>query len=112
MASAKMMARGVRYGRLVDIDSNTLWLMAGAFAAGTLFGRFARQTDEDKALSSGPAQEPARLLGKLSGEARADIDKLLAEKKTIPAIKRLREDTGAGLRDAKLAIDELRRGSA
>ncbi|RFB05175.1 hypothetical protein [Parvularcula marina] len=92
----------------MESGATSLWLLFGVFILGYVMGRFARATDEDRALAQ-PAQDPGLLVSKLTAEARADIDNLLAEKKVIPAIRRLREDTGAGLRDAKLAVDEIRR---
>ncbi|WP_370337527.1 hypothetical protein [Parvularcula marina] len=92
----------------MESGATSLWLLFGVFILGYVMGRFARATDEDRALAQ-PAQDPRLLVAKLSADARADIETLLADKKVIPAIRRLREDTGAGLRDGKLAIDEIRR---
>ena len=44
---------------------------------------------------------------RLSDEARADIEELLARGRTIDAIKRYRDDTGAGLAEAKAAVEGM-----
>ena len=93
----------------MELGAQSLWLLMGVFFIGYVMGRFARPTDEDKMLSQ-PVESPGVLLARLSAEARADVVAMLADKKMIPAIRRLREDTGAGLREAKLAVDELKRG--
>lgn len=38
-----------------------------------------------------------------------ELKELLAEEKKIPAIKRLREETGMGLKEAKEYVDDLER---
>lgn len=50
-----------------------------------------------------PASEPQPV--RLTPSETAEIDALLTQGQTIPAIKRYRELTGYGLRDAKDAID-------
>ncbi|CCQ16654.1 putative uncharacterized protein [Rhodococcus sp. AW25M09] len=47
----------------------------------------------------------------LDEAARADIHQLLAANKKIQAIKVFRDRTGAGLRDAKNAIESMQRGA-
>lgn len=46
----------------------------------------------------------------LDESARADIHQLLAANKKLQAIKVFRERTGAGLHDAKIAIESVQRG--
>lgn len=41
-----------------------------------------------------------------------ELRELLAEGKRIPAIKRLREETGMGLKEAKEYVDDLERESS
>ena len=48
-------------------------------------------------------------LGIVSADVPASVREALDEGETILAIKRLREATGMGLRDAKLMVDEMRR---
>ncbi|WP_415974689.1 hypothetical protein [Rhodococcus sp. 077-4] len=59
--------------------------------------------------SSPETSRNIRLIG-LDDSARADIHQLLAANKKIQAIKIFRERTGAGLLDAKNAIESLQRG--
>jgi len=42
-------------------------------------------------------------------EIRGDVERLLADGQVIGAIKLVREVTGSGLKDAKDAVDEMRR---
>lgn len=45
----------------------------------------------------------------LSSETRVEVERLLANDQVINAIKLVREATGSGLKDAKDAVDEMRR---
>ena len=45
----------------------------------------------------------------LSSETRAEVERLLANGQVINAIKLVREATGSGLKEAKDAVDEMRR---
>jgi len=45
----------------------------------------------------------------LSSETRIEVERLLANDQVINAIKLVREATGSGLKDAKDAVDEMRR---
>ena len=45
----------------------------------------------------------------MPAEIRADVERLLADGQVIGAIKLVREVTGSGLKDAKDAVDEMRR---
>jgi len=51
----------------------------------------------------------AATLSSLDATHQLEIDRLLSEKKTIEAIKYLREHTGLSLYEAKLAVDERRK---
>ena len=55
-------------------------------------------------------QAAEALFASLSSEAQSEVDRLLRDGKLIAAVKAVREETGAGLRDAKLAVD-MRRSS-
>lgn len=52
---------------------------------------------------------PARQKLELSSETRIEVERLLANGQVINAIKLVREATGSGLKDAKDAVDEMRR---
>lgn len=45
----------------------------------------------------------------LSSETRVEVERLLANGQVINAIKLVREATGSGLKEAKDAVDEMRR---
>lgn len=45
----------------------------------------------------------------LSSEIRVEVERLLANGQVINAIKLVREATGSGLKEAKDAVDEMRR---
>jgi ribosomal protein L7/L12 len=45
----------------------------------------------------------------LPTETRVEVERLLANGQVINAIKLVREATGSGLKDAKDAVDEMRR---
>ena len=52
---------------------------------------------------------PARQKLELSSETRVEVERLLANGQVINAIKLVREATGSGLKEAKDAVDEMRR---
>ena len=75
--------------------TSALTLAMGAFAAGLFVGR---------SRAPVPTQPPAPIDPKALELAR----KVLAREGQLGAIKAYREATGAGLRDAKHAVDTLR----
>jgi len=52
--------------------------------------------------------QPGRKL-ELSAETRIEVERLLANGQVINAVKLVREATGSGLKEAKDAVDEMRR---
>jgi ribosomal protein L7/L12 len=52
---------------------------------------------------------PATQKLELSSETRVEVERLLANGQVINAIKLVREATGSGLKEAKDAVDEMRR---
>jgi len=52
---------------------------------------------------------PVRQTLELSSETRVEVEQLLANGQVINAIKLVREATGSGLKEAKDAVDEMRR---
>jgi len=52
---------------------------------------------------------PAGQKLELSSETRIEVERLLANGQVINAIKLVREATGSGLKEAKDAVDEMRR---
>lgn len=87
---------------LIFVAGLGVGILAGfALAAGR------RRAAERDALIGVP-RRPAREAPLLAEEIDADIRELAARGKTIAAIKRLRERTGMGLKQAKETIDRLR----
>ena len=96
-----------------------LGLLLGAIVGWTLRGT--RATGDDGPVARVPAPPapvafPARgvhttSVSVLGEEGSREVDALLANGKSIEAIKRVRELTGLGLKEAKDFIDALRRTS-
>ncbi|MHA7870761.1 MAG: hypothetical protein ACX939_00270 [Hyphococcus sp.] len=87
-------------------------LMAAVAYAAFLFGRASanregRESREERQMRT--AHEAEQLFSSLSPSKQEEVDRLLTDGQLIPAIKAIREETGAGLRDAKLAADYRRR---
>lgn len=55
-------------------------------------------------------QEAERLFASLPPEVQQEVDALIAEGRTIEAVKLIRENSGADLKEAKKAVD-MRRAS-
>ena len=91
-------------------DSETLlWLLAAA-VFGFWFGRVTAVSKSDRRLLDAEKRRHlATLLGGLKPELRRDVQGLLSEGRMIEAVKRVREDTGLGLKHAKELVDALRR---
>ena len=78
------------------MDTTTLAFIAVAFVVGYVFGSRGKG---DRASSAPPVPpDPAAL---------ARVRPILASDGKIAAIRAYREDTGVGLREAKLAVDTL-----
>ena len=58
--------------------------------------------------SPGVTIQPGQKL-EIPAEIRLEVERLLADGQVIGAIKLVREATGSGLKDAKDAVDEMRR---
>ena len=95
-----------------------LLLAAGAFVLLAVVGamlvvgmqnrRVGGPADYQPTLPSGPAPRPQP---QLTGDVEADARALLAQNKKIHAIKRVRELTGLGLKEAKDYVDALEAGA-
>lgn len=79
-----------------------LVIVDAAVLAALLFAR--------KKPGQGPATSHSMRLIGLDGNSRADIHQLLAANKKIQAIKVFRQRTGAGLVEAKNAVESVQRG--
>lgn len=88
------------------------WLLLSAVAVGAyLLGRLtAGGSPEDRAdQRMRERREAEDAFSNMAPTAQQDIDTLLAEGRTIEAIKRFREETGLGLKQSKDAVDYRRR---
>ncbi len=90
-----------------------IWLLMAAVAyVAFMTGRATanrgdKESRESRALRR---QENAeRIFSEMSASTREEVDRLLSDGKIIHAVKAIREETGLGLRDAKLAVDWRRR---
>ena len=72
-----------------------------------------RGRSDDLIAPPRPREQPVGVLAgqrlELSSETRVEVERLLANDQVINAIKLVREATGSGLKDAKDAVDEMRR---
>jgi ribosomal protein L7/L12 len=96
-----------------ELDPQLYWLILAAVAYGAfLFGRTTarrgeagmtreerRRRETDEAAAALSALEPSKL---------ADVDRLLTRGKIIEALRLVRTETGMGLYQSKLAIDQRR----
>lgn len=89
-----------------------LLVMAAVAYIAYLFGRATVRREggegrEERQLRE--AHEAERLFSSLSASKQEEVDRLLTEGQVIAAVKAIREESGAGLREAKLATDYRRR---
>jgi hypothetical protein len=89
-----------------------LWfLMAAVAYLGYLFGRSSRggMSYEDRQhRRMQQRQEAERLFSGLQPKIQQDVDALIQQGEIIQAIKVVRENSGAGLKEAKQAVDMRR----
>lgn len=96
------------------IGPQQFWLLIAVAVAAFLFGRASArggggngESDEARRMRIEQAAEQA--FSSLTPMAQADVDQLLTNGKLIEAIKRIREETGLGLKDAKDTADYRKR---
>lgn len=80
-----------------------------AFRIGRATGRPRESAEERQMRRMQEETNAANAFAELSPAVQTDVDRLLMDKKVIEAIKVIREHTGLGLRDAKLATDHRRK---
>jgi regulator of protease activity HflC (stomatin/prohibitin superfamily) len=80
-----------------------------AFIAGRLSARQSPEALERKRITEA---EAARNFTRLSTTTRAEVDRLLAEGKTIEAIKLMRAELNTGLYEAKQIADQRKRAAS
>lgn len=97
-----------------QLEPYQLWMLMAAVAyVAYLFGRASARGEgsgegrEERRMRED--HEAERAFSSLPPSKQADVDRLLSEKKLIAAIKVIREETGIGLRDAKLAAERRQR---
>ena len=57
-------------------------------------------------------EEAARNFARLSSATRAEVDRLLADRKTVDAIKLIRAELNTGLYEAKQIVDRRKRSAS
>lgn len=80
-----------------------IMLMAAVAYAAFLFGRATAGGSEHQRLVENEEIEAA--MRTISAPKLEEIDRLIADRKKIAAIKVVRAETGLGLRPAKMAVD-------
>jgi ribosomal protein L7/L12 len=94
---------------MADLDPMGHWLLLGVTAwISFMIGRATARRGGGSSEARGMAdqQEIASATANLPPSVWADIDRLLAEKKKIEAIKLLREASGLGLKLSKDAVEQ------
>lgn len=87
-------------------------VMAAVAYVAYLFGRATARREGGESREerrTREAHDAERLFSSLSSSKQEEVDRLLTEGQVIAAVKAIREETGSGLKDAKLATDYRRR---
>ena len=100
-------------------DPTQFWLLLASVAGiAFLFGR-ATAGGGDNGFGQSRSERLQReheaadmTFSSMSASKQAEVDRHLSNGKVIEAIKTIRAETGAGLRDAKLAADHRREGAS
>lgn len=87
-------------------------MIFGAVIAGAGLGLLARFGRSGKDQSAAPAGAPAVFDANLDPETFAEIRSAAQSGRTIEAVKRYREATGAGLAESKAAVEKMARKAA
>lgn len=91
------------------MDNNFIWIIIGGMLLPAIYSassQLTQLTNEAKKTNS-LLQKIAKQVGVPEPPVDEEIRALLAKGKKIPAIKRYREISGAGLKEAKEYIDSL-----
>ncbi len=88
------------------------WLLIAfiAYVAFTI-GRMSKSAETPEARATRRMEEETRAadaFSSLSPSIQSDVDRLLMDKKLIEAIKVIREHTGLGLKESKIAAEQRR----
>lgn len=100
-----------------SLDPGINWLIVAVIAfVAFLFGRASARGGEGggggesrQARRLRETEEATAALAALDLSKQADLDRLIADGRIIDAVKLLREATGMGLYESKLAVDERRK---
>ena len=96
-----------------NLEPIQIWLLMAAVAyVAFMVGRASvnrgdKESHEARAMRR--EENAERVFSELSTSATEEVDRLIRDNKIINAVKVVRENTGLGLRDAKLAVDWRRR---
>lgn len=99
---------------MFDFDPTGGWLVLAAvayvaFMIGRMSGGKGETESEREMRRMQEEQEAEDAFASLSPSVQADVDRLLTEKKTIEAVKVIRENTGKGLKESKDVVDQRRK---
>lgn len=100
---------------MFDVFSDMqMWLLilgiaVAAFVAGRLSASRSPEALAHKRLTE---EEAARNFTRLSTATRGEVDRLLADGKTVEAIKLMRAELSAGLYEAKQIVDQRKRSAS
>ena len=93
-----------------DLSVTEIWLLIGVAVAAFIAGRFsARHSPEALERRRIAEEEATRNFTRLSTTTRAEIDRLLADGKTVEAIRVIRAELNTGLYEAKQIVDQRKR---
>ncbi|MEQ8177265.1 MAG: hypothetical protein RIC52_01415 [Amphiplicatus sp.] len=94
-------------------DPKDFWLLlAAAIGFAFILGRAMRARDTGETRVERRQREAADALAQfnaLTPDKQSEIDALVANNRIIDAIKRVREESGMGLKESKDAVDARRR---
>ncbi len=99
---------------MFDFDPTGGWLVLAAvafvaFRIGRMSAGKSESAGEREMRRMQEEQAAEDTFASLSPSVQADVDRLLADKKVIDAVKVVRENTGKGLKESKDVVDQRRK---
>ena len=92
------------------LNEPAFWAILIATALmGFFSGRASKETDAGGMPYLKDFDEANAAFANLTPEGQSEVDQLLRDGKLINAVKRIREETGRGLKDAKMIVDARRK---
>ncbi len=94
---------------MFDFSLQQWGLIALLAWAAFMIGRMTKSSESPEAREMRRMQEETKAadsFSSLSPSVQADVDRLLKDRKKIEAIKLIRENTGLGLKESKIAAEQ------